>query len=115
LHTQSRNDHALIKEELDKQWKKKMSRKRDLELGKSLRAAAKTGDVEAIHALVSAGVPVDHCGGDSEHDYQQTALHYAAREGRKECVEALLNYGTASRQVQLCKNAFFTMSLQDIM
>ena len=42
-------------------------------------------------ALIEAGVPVDHSGGD----YEQTALHYAAREGRKECVQVLLQHGAA--------------------
>ena len=66
-----------------------MARRRDHEMGKSLRQAAKTGDVEEIRALVAAGVPVDHADGD----YAQTALHYAAREGRKEAVDALLACG----------------------
>ena len=44
---QSRNDQAAIKEHLDQEWRKKMRRKRDHEMGKSLRQAAKTGDVEA--------------------------------------------------------------------
>ena len=48
---------------------------------------------QAIRALIQAGVPVDHSGGD----YQQTALHYAAREGRTEAVEALLACGISSR------------------
>ena len=67
-----------------------MRKKRDQEAGKSLRQAAKTGDVEAISALIQAGVPVDHSGGD----YEQTALHYAAREGRTKAIEVLLAYGT---------------------
>lgn len=86
---ESRNDQAAIKEYLDQEWQKKMARRRDHEMGKSLRQAAKTGDVEAIRALVAAGVPVDHADGD----YAQTALHYAAREGRKEAVDALLACG----------------------
>ena len=86
---QSKNDQAAIKEYLDREWLKKMRRKRDADAGKALRQAAKTGDSEAVRALIDAGVPVDHKGGD----YEQTALHYAAREGRTEAVEVLLARG----------------------
>jgi hypothetical protein len=86
---QSRNDQAAIKEYLDREWQKKMRSKRDADAGKALRQAAKTGDSEAVRALIEAGVPVDHKGGD----YEQTALHYAAREGRTATVEVLLANG----------------------
>ena len=44
---------------------------------------------QAIRALIQAGVPVDHSGGD----YQQTALHYAAREGQTEACQRLVELG----------------------
>ena len=66
-----------------------MRNKRDSDAGKDLRQAAKTGDSETVRALIQAGVPVDHKGGD----YEQTALHYAAREARTEVVEVLLAKG----------------------
>jgi len=66
-----------------------MRRKRESEAGKALREAAKTGDDEAVSSLIRVGVPVDHCDGD----YEQTALHYAAREGRTKCIEVLLYHG----------------------
>lgn len=71
-----------------------MRSKRDADAGKALRQAAKTGDSEAVQALIEAGVPVDHKGGD----YEQTALHYAAREGRTATVEVLLTNGIQRRK-----------------
>merc|ERR1712100_601506 len=86
---QSRHDQAAIKEYLDKEWHRKMQKKRDEDAGKELRQAAKTGDAETVGALIQAGVAVDH----SDGDYGQTALHYAAREGRTGCIQVLLQHG----------------------
>jgi len=86
---ESRHDQAAIKEYLDKEWHRKMQKKRDEDAGKALRQAAKTGDAETVGALIQAGVAVDH----SDGDYGQTALHYAAREGRTGCIQVLLQHG----------------------
>jgi len=84
-----RHQNKEIKKMLDDQWRKDMQRKRDREMGQALREAAKAGDAETVIALLDAGVPVDH----TDKEYGQTALHYAAREGRKEAVQVLVARG----------------------
>lgn len=60
-----------------------------LEAGpRSLCSSAANGDLAAVRVLLACGVPVnEEVGGDG------TALHWAARMGRREVVEVLLEAG----------------------
>eukprot|EP00798_Chlamydomonas_sp_ICE-L_P022307 gene22307-biopygen30989 len=58
--------------------------------GSPLHAAAKSGHVECIKALLDRGAGVDTCASTF---YCSTPLHGAASEGHVECIKALLHHG----------------------
>mmetsp|Transcript_698 Transcript_698/g.1667 ORF Transcript_698/g.1667 Transcript_698/m.1667 type:complete len:209 (+) Transcript_698:34-660(+) len=86
---QARDEQAEMKAFLDREWSERHHRKRVQKMGEKLREAGKCGDVQTIRALLDSGVYVDATDGE----YNQTALHYAAREGRRDAVDTLLVAG----------------------
>jgi hypothetical protein len=90
--SQVRHEQEEIKSHLDRQWMKKMEKQRTEKMNHALRAAAKIGDETTVRALIDAGVNVNSVGGQ----FEQTPLHYAAREGRTAVVQVLIQAGAVS-------------------
>ena len=61
----------------------------------SIIDAAKSGDLEKIHDLVSQGLKVDVCD-----EYGQTALHWAAKEGKVELLRTFIKEYNLNVEVQ---------------
>ncbi len=95
--SQVRNEQEEIKSHLDRQWMRKMEKQRTEKMNHALRAAAKTGDENTVRALIDAGVNVNSVGGQ----FEQTPLHYAAREGRTAVVQVLIQAGAVSFQIPI--------------
>lgn len=87
--SQVRHEHEEIQGHLNRQWRKEMDAKNKAKAEHSMRAAAKDGDVASVRALIDVGVDVNSIGGQ----FEQTPLHFAAREGRTEVVQMLINAG----------------------